>query len=213
MVWFPAAEDPSATSPRDQPFDVYRGGNVIRWLGPEQITYTAGRGLTDVLVKQDIKSNATEVLTERISNAASFSTSGDTAIYLKTSARPPPGDLHSRRERRTPANSPPGGCKRTPAVRSERVSWKSTDGLPIEGILWLPINYQPGQRVPLLVELHGGPTGIVLDAFRSRVRIRLKYSCKTGSPSSRRISEVPSITALSSRRRVRNRKASAIIRT
>ncbi|MBI1790375.1 MAG: S9 family peptidase, partial [Acidobacteria bacterium] len=43
--------------------------------------------------------------------------------------------------------------------------WKSRDGLGIEGVLWLPFNYQPGGRVPLLVELHGGPTGVALESF------------------------------------------------
>jgi dipeptidyl aminopeptidase/acylaminoacyl peptidase len=52
-----------------------------------------------------------------------------------------------------------------PQVRSEQVSWKSKDGLEVKGVLWLPVNYKAGQRVPLLVELHGGPTGVVLDAF------------------------------------------------
>ena len=42
----------------------------------------------------------------------------------------------------------------------EMVSWKSTDGATIEGVLHKPADYQPGKRYPLLVIIHGGPTGI-----------------------------------------------------
>ena len=50
-------------------------------------------------------------------------------------------------------------------VQPKVVSWKSRDGLAIEGVLFLPFRYQPGRRVPLLVELHGGPTGVALAQF------------------------------------------------
>ncbi len=43
---------------------------------------------------------------------------------------------------------------------SELVSWKSTDGTPIEGVLRKPADYEPGKKYPLLVIIHGGPTGI-----------------------------------------------------
>ena len=42
---------------------------------------------------------------------------------------------------------------------SEVVSWKSRDGTPIEGVLRKPAGYAPGQKRPLLVLVHGGPTG------------------------------------------------------
>ena len=42
----------------------------------------------------------------------------------------------------------------------EMVSWKSTDGTTIEGVLSKPADYQPGKRYPLLVIIHGGPTAI-----------------------------------------------------
>lgn len=38
------------------------------------------------------------------------------------------------------------------------VSWKSKDGTECEGILELPSDYKPGTRLPLVVEVHGGPT-------------------------------------------------------
>jgi dipeptidyl aminopeptidase/acylaminoacyl peptidase len=38
------------------------------------------------------------------------------------------------------------------------VSWKGAHGDEVEGILELPPDYQPGRRVPLVVEIHGGPT-------------------------------------------------------
>jgi dipeptidyl aminopeptidase/acylaminoacyl peptidase len=37
-------------------------------------------------------------------------------------------------------------------------SWKGANGDPVEGILELPPDYKPGQRLPLVVEIHGGPT-------------------------------------------------------
>jgi dipeptidyl aminopeptidase/acylaminoacyl peptidase len=41
--------------------------------------------------------------------------------------------------------------------RQEQVSWKSPDGVTVEGLLFYPVGYQPGQRYPLVVQLHGGP--------------------------------------------------------
>lgn len=38
------------------------------------------------------------------------------------------------------------------------VSWKGANGDPVEGILELPPDYQKGQRVPLMLSIHGGPT-------------------------------------------------------
>lgn len=43
---------------------------------------------------------------------------------------------------------------------AEVISWKSKDGATIEGILRKPADYDAGKRYPLLVMIHGGPTGI-----------------------------------------------------
>ena len=50
---------------------------------------------------------------------------------------------------------------------TEIVTWKSSDGTPVEGILIKPVGYQPGQRYPLLVEAHGGPTGATNAGFKA----------------------------------------------
>ncbi len=47
-----------------------------------------------------------------------------------------------------------------PVGRAEVVSWKSTDGATIEGVLHTPPGFDPARRHPLLVVIHGGPTGI-----------------------------------------------------
>lgn len=41
----------------------------------------------------------------------------------------------------------------------EVVSWKSKDGATIEGILHKPADFDPTRKYPLLVMIHGGPTG------------------------------------------------------
>jgi dipeptidyl aminopeptidase/acylaminoacyl peptidase len=42
----------------------------------------------------------------------------------------------------------------------EVISWKSKDGTTIEGVLHKPVGFQTGRKYPLLVVIHGGPTGV-----------------------------------------------------
>src|SRR5687767_8181296 len=44
--------------------------------------------------------------------------------------------------------------------KREVVTWKSKDGTPIEGVLLTPPGFDPSKKYPLLVVIHGGPTGI-----------------------------------------------------
>ncbi|MEL6559536.1 MAG: S9 family peptidase [Bacteroidota bacterium] len=43
---------------------------------------------------------------------------------------------------------------------SEVISWKSEDGAIIEGVLHKPKDYDSNRKYPLLIAIHGGPTGI-----------------------------------------------------
>ena len=47
----------------------------------------------------------------------------------------------------------------------EVVSWKSKDGSVIEGVLHKPADYDPKRKYPLLVKIHGGPTGVSQPRF------------------------------------------------
>jgi dipeptidyl aminopeptidase/acylaminoacyl peptidase len=46
------------------------------------------------------------------------------------------------------------------------ITWKSKDGLEVEGMLWLPADYKPGTRLPLILSVHGGPAGAWDVSFR-----------------------------------------------
>ncbi|MGE5244387.1 MAG: prolyl oligopeptidase family serine peptidase [Betaproteobacteria bacterium] len=46
------------------------------------------------------------------------------------------------------------------------ITWKSKDGLEIEGRLWLPADYTPGVKLPLILCVHGGPAGVWDVGFR-----------------------------------------------
>jgi dipeptidyl aminopeptidase/acylaminoacyl peptidase len=46
------------------------------------------------------------------------------------------------------------------------ITWKSKDGLDVEGMLWLPNDYTAGTRLPLLLSVHGGPAGVWDVSFR-----------------------------------------------
>jgi len=47
------------------------------------------------------------------------------------------------------------------------VTWRSTDGKQVGGVLTLPVGYQRGQRYPLVVQIHGGPASADANDFGS----------------------------------------------
>jgi len=49
--------------------------------------------------------------------------------------------------------------------RTEVIRWKSKDGRDVEGLLTYPVGYQTGQRVPLILNVHGGPAGVFQQTF------------------------------------------------
>jgi dipeptidyl aminopeptidase/acylaminoacyl peptidase len=49
---------------------------------------------------------------------------------------------------------------------TEVVTWKSTGGLDIEGILLKPVGFDASKKYPLMVVVHGGPTGAFYNNFR-----------------------------------------------
>jgi dipeptidyl aminopeptidase/acylaminoacyl peptidase len=55
--------------------------------------------------------------------------------------------------------------KMPPVGRTEVITWKSKDGKQIEGLLTYPVGYQAGQRVPLILNVHGGPAGVFQQTF------------------------------------------------
>ena len=49
--------------------------------------------------------------------------------------------------------------------KSQVVRWDSHDGISIEGIFMLPNDYRQGIRIPLMLQIHGGPSGYWANAF------------------------------------------------
>jgi len=59
----------------------------------------------------------------------------------------------------------------TPLGKVEVIRWKSFDGREIEGLLTYPVGYQPGRRVPLLLQIHGGPMGVFVQSYAANPAI------------------------------------------
>jgi dipeptidyl aminopeptidase/acylaminoacyl peptidase len=49
--------------------------------------------------------------------------------------------------------------------RVEEITWTSTDGRPVGGVLAYPVGHEPGRRYPLIVAIHGGPQSADLLSF------------------------------------------------
>ncbi len=56
-------------------------------------------------------------------------------------------------------------------ARQERITWKGQDGQQVEGLLYYPVDYQQGQRYPLIVYTHGGPAASDKFGFSSDVQV------------------------------------------
>ena len=126
----------------------------------------------------------------------SLSGAGDkVAVVMSTVTHPPdvflyPADGAASKPVRLTTANPQVDTWKLPSI--EVASWTAPDGVQVEGILELPPDYEQGTRLPLIVELHGGPTassqlrmrfwiyGRVLMAARGYAVLSPNYRGSTG---------------------------------
>ncbi len=143
---------------------------------PSSVTWTragvrflAQEGTAQHLYALDPATGATRVVlnTPAVVRAVSVSEDGRAAAYVGEDAAALPevyrvalgtgAAAAARPERLTRMTAQTAGW--TLGTR-EVVSWTSTDGARVEGVLFKPSDYDPARRYPLLVVIHGGPTGV-----------------------------------------------------
>ena len=52
-----------------------------------------------------------------------------------------------------------------PLGKTELISWKSKDGLMIEGLLTYPVDYEKGKKYPIVLQIQGGPAGVFSQSY------------------------------------------------
>jgi dipeptidyl aminopeptidase/acylaminoacyl peptidase len=120
-----------------------------------------------------------------LNGAPSIDGKGETLVFLREDSVTPRevwalrlGPAPNPRGAKGRASAAPRALTDTnPQVRGllsfpkERVTWKGADGWEMEGLLVLPPGHAKGTRVPLALNVHGGPAGTHSNAFTPAPRL------------------------------------------
>ncbi|MCZ6915371.1 MAG: S9 family peptidase [Gemmatimonadetes bacterium] len=140
------------------------------------ILFNGRRRTNSNLFRLEVESGDIEQLTDVTGtmNIAAFSEDRTKMVYSFHDFDTPP-DLYVSS---TNAPEPTRITSANPSVETdfllaggEVITWRSADGLEIEGVLMLPDGYEPGTRLPLLLHVHGGPAGAFTNSFRSSYHV------------------------------------------
>ena len=142
----------------DMPHEV----NGARWAPDGSIYFTANTGVRTELFHGALDGDAPKALTagDHSLTGWNFSAAAGKHVF-GISNRENNGDLHL-----LPADG--GDPVKVTSVFDylaetfelpvqEAIRWKGDDGAEVEGLLYYPLDYQEGQRYPLVVQTHGGP--------------------------------------------------------
>ena len=135
----------------------------------KRIYFAEPKGTGTQLYVVDVAANRIQEIktTTAVYGGMSLNRSGSTFGFVRQTSDTPADVFVASATDFTPIQiSRVNGDMKLPAVgRTEVITWKSKDGKPIEGLLTYPVGYQSGQRVPLILNIHGGPAGVFQQSF------------------------------------------------
>ena len=142
----------------------------------KSLLFNEVHGTNTYLYKIDVASGQTEALIQRAGTFRVVSYSRDrTRVTYTFNDFATPADLYAsdlngeRSGRLTHAN--PWVDEEILLPESQVIRWESYDGTPIEGIFMLPADYRKGTKIPLMLQIHGGPNGYWANAFEPELII------------------------------------------
>ena len=144
------------------------------WAEDGRTIYSnAGIGATRAVVSVDVDSGLVKQVTdEKASLSVSYDRLSDTLLINYSDPTTPSsiytvgsmGELGDRANWKRLTNSNPQ-VDEIALGETEAITWRSTDGKMVEGVLVKPLNYEPGKRYPLVVQIHGGPASATVLSF------------------------------------------------
>ncbi|NOX37041.1 MAG: S9 family peptidase [Calditrichaeota bacterium] len=139
----------------------FEGTNrYVEWWDRKRVLTVAEQGVyTNVLLWDLKKRRYTPILAEGpIFSAISFHRPTKNFAFAGNTPGHPNEVFFANRKgkyRRLTDSNP--WLKEVRLAPQEVISWTARDGLEIQGILIKPLDFQEGQRYPLIVQIHGGP--------------------------------------------------------
>jgi dipeptidyl aminopeptidase/acylaminoacyl peptidase len=138
-------------------------GNMV-WSKDDKFIYFTAQSNGGVpLYKLDVKSKQITKLTDVNTGILDFDLAGDKIVFAQTAVADP-SELYvtdvsiSNPRRVTDFNLL--WLQKKQISMPEKHSFKNSIGQEIEYWVMKPVNYEPGKKYPLLLEIHGGPTAM-----------------------------------------------------
>jgi dipeptidyl aminopeptidase/acylaminoacyl peptidase len=135
----------------------------------KRVYFNEPKGTGSLIYSLDVAANRIDEIktTAAVISAVSLNRSGTTFAFIKQSSDTPPDAFVASVSDPVPVQITHvnEGLNTPPVGRTEVIAWKSTDGRQIEGLLTYPVGYQAGQRVPLILNIHGGPAGVFVQSY------------------------------------------------
>ena len=144
--------------------------NVAGWSADgRRIYFSEAKGTGTQIYAADVASGRVEEVktTPAVYGAVSLNRTGTTFGFTRQTPEAPAEAFVASAADFAPVQvSRANADLRMPALgKTEVVRWKSADGKEIEGLLTYPVGYSAGRRVPLLLNVHGGPAGVFQQTF------------------------------------------------
>jgi dipeptidyl aminopeptidase/acylaminoacyl peptidase len=144
--------------------------NIAGWSADgRRIYFSEAKGTGTQLYAVDVAAGRIEEVrtTPAVYGAISLNRSGTTFGFTRQTADTPAEAFVASVSDFTPVQVSRANAemKLPPLGKTEVVRWKSADGREIEGLLTYPVGYRAGRRVPLILNVHGGPAGVFQQTF------------------------------------------------
>ncbi|MEP7147519.1 MAG: S9 family peptidase [Acidobacteriota bacterium] len=100
-------------------------------------------------------------------SAVDMAKDGSVSVFVIQSSEKPPevAVIRTGEEKLTQISYANTELTKMPFGKTEVIKWKSTDGREIEGLLTYPVGYTAGTKVPLILNVHGGPAGVFQQSY------------------------------------------------
>lgn len=165
VVLFTRANDQS----RELPASFDESPNLLGWShDSKRMFFAEARGVREVLYAMAVDGPPSAYFTPKGTfTAARLNHSGTYAgLVLQSPAEAVEAyALNLEKPEPVRVSAANSALKLPPVGETSVVRWKAKDGVEIEGLLTLPPAYSKGTKIPMILNIHGGPSGVFSETF------------------------------------------------